>query len=65
MNIVVNGERHATEAATLAALLVEIELEEATLATAHNGEFVAADERDRIELKEGDRIEILAPMQGG
>jgi sulfur carrier protein len=30
-----------------------------------NGEFVAVEERARTALAEGDRIEVLAPMQGG
>ena len=31
----------------------------------HNEEFVAASNRNNVELHEGDRVEILAPMQGG
>lgn len=65
MTIVLNGEVVTTTAATLAALLAEIELDEAVVATALNGEFVASDEREDTALCEGDRIEVLAPMQGG
>jgi sulfur carrier protein len=35
------------------------------VATAVNGEFVAAAARVRTPLSEGDRVEVLAPMQGG
>jgi sulfur carrier protein len=35
------------------------------VATALNGEFIAGDEREETLIGEGDRIEVLAPMQGG
>jgi sulfur carrier protein len=35
------------------------------IATALNGEFIAAAERARTRLRDGDRLEVLAPMQGG
>ncbi len=37
----------------------------AEVATAVNGEFVALGVRPRTRLAEGDRVEVLAPMQGG
>ncbi|APX90771.1 thiamine biosynthesis protein ThiS [Brevirhabdus pacifica] len=36
-----------------------------TIATAVNEVFVPAAERAETPLHEGDRIEVLAPMQGG
>jgi thiamine biosynthesis protein ThiS len=30
-----------------------------------NGEFVAVQAREQILLRDGDRVEVLAPMQGG
>ncbi|WP_343313407.1 sulfur carrier protein ThiS [Brucella sp. BE17] len=65
MTIILNGERVETAAATLAALIAEIELDKAVVATALNGEFVASDERETTTISNGDRIEVLAPMQGG
>ncbi|HWT62970.1 MAG TPA: sulfur carrier protein ThiS [Ochrobactrum sp.] len=65
MTIVLNGAVVETTAATLAALLTEIELDEAVVATALNGEFIAGDERETTAISAGDRIEVLAPMQGG
>lgn len=65
MTIVLNGEVHETASATLAALLREIELDEAVVATALNGEFIPAEAREDANISEGDRIEVLAPMQGG
>ena len=38
---------------------------EAKVATALNGEFVPARSREATPVKDGDRIEILAPRQGG
>jgi sulfur carrier protein len=65
MTIVLNGEARETASTTLAALLTEIELDEAVVATALNGEFIPTDEREKTYISKGDRIEILAPMQGG
>lgn len=65
MTIILNGEKVETAAANLAALITEIELDEAVVATALNGEFVAGDEREATAISDGDRIEVLAPMQGG
>ncbi|MGU3398979.1 sulfur carrier protein ThiS [Brucellaceae bacterium D45D] len=65
MTIILNGEKVETAAANLAALIAEIELDEAVVATALNGEFVASDEREATPISDGDRIEVLAPMQGG
>lgn len=63
--IEVNGETKQTAAATVADLLAEMDLEDARVATARNGEFLPAGSRATQTIAEGDRIEILAPMQGG
>ncbi|RTM01031.1 sulfur carrier protein ThiS [Ancylobacter rudongensis] len=65
MKIIVNGEPADTAAATLASLLAELELADAIVATALNGDMVRAARREATPLAEGDRVEILAPMQGG
>ncbi|GGA79794.1 thiamine biosynthesis protein ThiS [Brucella endophytica] len=65
MNIILNGKPHETSAATLNALLAELDLAEAVVATALNGEFVRAAKRGETALHDNDRVEILAPMQGG
>lgn len=64
MNITLNGTPHRTDAATLADLLAECGLS-GRIATARNGDFVPAALRAGTPLLEGDRIEALAPMQGG
>ncbi|MBW9088686.1 sulfur carrier protein ThiS [Rhizobium wenxiniae] len=65
MNFVVNGEALALEATTLADLLLALEYEGEWLATAINGDLVHREDRAETHLEEGDRIEILSPMQGG
>jgi sulfur carrier protein len=65
MKILVNGAWRETVAAELSTLLEELGLAGAVIATAVNGEFVAAAVRPDTALAEGDRVEVLAPMQGG
>jgi sulfur carrier protein len=65
MNLTVNGEAHIFEAATLADLLVALDYEGDWLATAVNGDLVHREDRADVRLADGDRIEILSPMQGG
>ncbi|MBN7758875.1 sulfur carrier protein ThiS [Nitratireductor aquimarinus] len=65
MKLTVNGEERRVTATTLAALLDELDYAPDFLATARNGELVRAGERILCTLDEGDRIEILSPMQGG
>ncbi|MBA8908588.1 sulfur carrier protein ThiS [Aminobacter ciceronei] len=65
MKLTINGCQHEVTAATLAALLAELDYDGGWLATALNGEVVPARERDGCALADGDRIEILAPMKGG
>lgn len=65
MTLLLNGEPQEVAAATLAEALAELGYAGSVVATAVNGDFVAARRRETVVLAEGDRIEILAPMQGG
>jgi sulfur carrier protein len=65
MRLVVNGESQDVPAVTLAEALQSLDLAEAKVATALNGEFVPARARAATLVKDGDRIEIVAPRQGG
>ena len=65
MRILVNDAWRETVAAELSAVLEELGYGEAVVATAVNGEFVAVGGRPRTRLAEGDRVEVLAPLQGG
>lgn len=65
MKLIVNGEAVETAAQTLADLLQEAGKGEAKVATAVNEQFVPAAGRADCTLSPGDRIEIVAPRQGG
>ncbi len=65
MRITVNDEPRDVQSPTLDGLLRELGYGDAAVATAVNGQFVPATLRARRELNDGDRIEVLAPMQGG
>ena len=65
IDLVVNGERTATPARTLAELVARRGFAEAQVATALNGDFVARSARAATLLREGDKVEIVAPRQGG
>ena len=65
MNITVNAKPHDISATTLEEALHELVLTSPALATALNGSFVSRAKRVDTPLTEGDRIEVLAPMQGG
>ncbi|MDB6041980.1 MAG: thiS [Gammaproteobacteria bacterium] len=65
MKILVNGAWRDTGATDLAAALKELGYADSVVATAVNGEFVPAGSRPSARLADGDRLEILAPMQGG
>ena len=63
--LLVNGERRELAARTLGEALRELDYGEAIVATALNGAFVPARRRDDAQVNDGDRIEIVAPRQGG
>ncbi|HET7757467.1 MAG TPA: sulfur carrier protein ThiS [Steroidobacteraceae bacterium] len=65
MKILVNGVWRETLGGELAAALEELGYGGRVVATALNGEFVSREARERTPLREGDRLEVLAPMQGG
>ena len=65
MKIIVNGQLLDVSVTLLEAALGELGYGEARVATALNGEFVPVAERAATALADGDRLEVLAPMQGG
>ena len=65
MRIVVNGDSRDVVGASLTSALDELGFGGAVVATALNGEFVPAPLRATATLRDGDRLEVLAPMQGG
>ncbi len=65
LRITINGEPREIAAGNLAEALVALDYEAAIVATALNGEFVPKRKRADTPIAEGDRIEIVAPRQGG
>jgi len=65
MKLTINGERRDLDAATVAEALAALDMGEARVATALNGDFAPASARAQTALSPGDALEIVAPMQGG
>jgi len=65
MKILVNGAWRELRAGELAGVLEELGYGDSAVSTAVNGEFVPCGARPATALAEGDRVEVLAPMQGG
>ncbi|QUS37165.1 sulfur carrier protein ThiS [Falsirhodobacter algicola] len=65
MRITVNGTPEEVTATTLAEALTALGRDGDTVATALNEEFVPAAARAATPIAPGDRIEIVAPRQGG
>lgn len=65
MKIVLNGDAREVAAANLDQALSELGYTDTSVATAVNGTFIPKTQRRNQLLGEGDRIEVVAPMQGG
>lgn len=66
MKIVVNGEDKDLEAPlNLYDVLEQQGVVEMLIGAAVNGEFVSKDIWDEVDIKEGDIIDVVSPMQGG
>jgi sulfur carrier protein len=64
--ITVNGEpREVVEGSTLAELVAALGQAPQALATALNGEFIARDARERVQLRAGDAVFTFQPITGG
>lgn len=65
MKITLNGENRSLAGPSVQDALDEIGLGTAKVATALNGAFLPAAARAGTTLKDGDALEVVAPMQGG
>ena len=65
MRIVLNGKPREVAGGHLDRVLEELGYQGAAVATAVNGDFVGRTARAATELKDGDKVEVIAPMQGG
>jgi len=63
--VLVNGERTETGAVSLAELVAQLGHGQEAVATALNGDFVPRQARASTPLRPGDKVEIVAPRQGG
>jgi thiamine biosynthesis protein ThiS len=65
MKIHIQGEPRETAAATVEALLAELNLLPSEVAVEHNGIVLFRHEMGRTPIKDGDRIEIIRVVAGG
>jgi sulfur carrier protein len=65
MVLIVNGESRQAKASSVRALLSELEYEGGFFAVAVNQNVVPRRAWDEPVLKDGDKIEIVSPRQGG
>lgn len=65
MKITLNGVEREISEDSLDRALRELGYYDGAIATAVNGEFIPKTQRLEIVLSEGDRVEVVAPMQGG
>jgi sulfur carrier protein len=65
MKVVLNGDACEVAAANLDQAMTELGYTDSSIATAVNGTFIPKARRESYRLDDGDRIEVVAPMQGG
>ena len=65
MDLIVNGETRRASAQSVRALLAELAYEGSFFAVAVNQNVVPRRDWDQPVLRDGDRIEIVSPRQGG
>ena len=66
MNVVVNGEPSVLDdASTVAELAAALDAAPRGVAVAVNDEVIARSAWTTTVLSDGDRVEVLGPMQGG
>lgn len=66
MQIIVNGQSRSFEtSADLSSLLEQLGYSGDTFAVALNGDFVARTDYAETEIKEGDALDVVAPVVGG
>lgn len=65
MKIYLNGVEADVDLPNLEATLLQLGYQNVTIATAINGDFIPLSQRNKVMLQDGDKLEILAPMQGG
>ncbi len=65
MKIRINGQETLVKCHTLSELLVELDHEPTSVATAVNQTFIPRHQRQEHQLCDNDIVDIIAPMSGG
>lgn len=65
MKILINGCEIETTVQTLEEFMIQQNFTQNWLASAVNNNLIKREQRANYKLHEGDKIEILSPMQGG
>ena len=65
MKIILNSQPFEVSTPKLDDALIELGFGGLRIATALNGEFIPQGLRPSTQLVDGDRLEVLTPMQGG
>ena len=65
LKITLNGADAVVQSDRLDQLLDELGYAGAVVATALNEDFVPRDKRPETTIHDGDRLEVIAPLQGG
>jgi sulfur carrier protein len=65
MHIEVNGKSETLEPMRLADYLAQANLVGKRIAVEHNGEIVPKSQFESVELRDGDRLEIVQAIGGG
>ena len=65
LSLTVNGEPRRSQAASVADLVRELELDPAKVAVEHNGAIAPRSGLDQVSLNDGDRLEIVHFVGGG
>ena len=66
MTITLNGEpKQVSDGLTVSGLLRDMDLEQGAVAVAINSEFIPRGQHMTHKIQAGDKIELVAPMQGG
>ncbi|AVO38717.1 sulfur carrier protein ThiS [Pukyongiella litopenaei] len=65
MRVDVNGRTESVRGGTLADLIDELGFDADSVATALDGVFVPRADRAAIPMRDGAKVEVLSPMQGG
>jgi sulfur carrier protein len=65
VRVIVNGEQREVNAASVGALLAELDYEGSHFAIAVNYDVVPKGRWAETQLEAGDEIEIITPRQGG